>query len=220
MSNELVNLSDLGIEVPEENKELAELSKSAITYLPQLRVYGSEADIVKEGNFPMGHLGLYFNKENIVDLGKETNILVIHFRPRAAILLSGEPPTNFYDIKSNNFQDIVEKAKNRISGHQFGLEYFMYFFAIEKFGLFFMGNATLRRESDNVKSHTGKAITLEVKLIKDKKHTWHGCMTLSCDAPVKMPSKEDIVDNYNTYFTNPKDTDLDLVDDSSEERAR
>lgn len=216
--NELVNLSEMGIEAPEQSKAVEELS-SATTYLPQLRVYGSGSDIVKKGLFPMGHFGLYSAKGKVVDLGEQIDVLVVHYHPRASIMLSDEQPINYYDIESDNFNGIVEKAKNKVQGHQFGLEYLLYFAAIQKFGIFFMGNPTLRRESDNVKSHQGKAVTLKIKFIETKKYSWHGCEVLSCDAPFEVPPAEDIKATYETYFANPVDSEVDLAE-STDNRAR
>lgn len=218
MSTDLIQYGELGIPQPEESKELAELSAST-QYLPQLRAYGSEAAVVKESLFPMGHLGLYFTKDNIVDLGELTDVLVIHFRPRASIMISGEQPVTYYDMQSDNFNMVKEKGIKKAEGHQFGLEYLLYFAAIKKFGLFFMGNPTLRRESNNVKAHIGKAITFKMKLIKGKRHTWHGVEVIACDAPFDLPPKEIIKETYEKFFANPVDTELDLVE-GTEDRAR
>lgn len=219
MSNELVSYDDLGIPQPEESKQLTELSAST-AYLPQLRVYGFEAAVVKEGLIPGGHLGLYYTKDKIIDLGEQTDVLVIHFRPRASVMLSDEQPVNYYDMESDNFNDVKKKGEEKVPGHQFGLEYLLYFATPKVFGMFFMGNPTLRRESDNVRSHVGKALTLKMKLIKTKKYTWHGCEAFGCDTPFDIPDKELMKETYNKFFANPKDSEVDLAESSDEDRAR
>ena len=218
MSNELINLNELGIAVPEENKVMQQLTQAG-SYLPQLRIYGSEASIVKEGLFPMGHFGLYYAKDKILDLDTQVDVLVVNYQPRASIMLSDEQPVNYYDPTTENFILTLEKAKAKIPGHMAGYEYLLYFPSIGIFGLFFMGNATLRRESDNVKGHIGKAATLKIKLIKTKQYTWHGCETLACTVPFDIPPVE-ILKEANEKFKNVTDSNLSLSSSNEEERAR
>jgi hypothetical protein len=221
MTNELINLNEIGIPQEQESKAITELTQAG-GYLPSLRVFGSESGIVKEGKFPMGHWGLYFSADKVVDLSEQVDILVISFRPRASIMASDDQPINFFNPESDNFRTILERSKSKdgSEGHLAGLEYLIWIPSVEKFALFFMGNKTLRRESSNVKAFVGKAATLKIKLIKGKKYTWHGCETLSCEAPFDLPSSEEIKEVYETQFANTQDSDLNIVDSDEPERAR
>jgi hypothetical protein len=220
--NELINLNELGITQPSEAEEqaLAELTQAG-DYLPQLRVFGSESGIVKEGKFPMGHFGLYFSADKVVDLTEQVDILVIAFRPRASIMMSDDQPINYFNPESENFQRVKDKAKAKEEGFLAGLEYFVWIPSVSQFAIFFMGNTTLRRESSNVKARVGQAATLKIKLIKSKKYTWHGCETLGCDAPFEVPPGETIKGVYDSKFANPQDSDVNMAEEGSEaDRAR
>lgn len=220
MSNALINLNEIGIPQPteQEEKALAELTQAG-DYLPALRIFGSESAIVKEGKFPMGHWGLYFSADKIVDLSESVDVLVIAWRARASIMMSDDQPINYFNPESDNFNNIKEKSKAGEQGYLAGLEYFLYIPSVKKYALLFCGNKTLRRESSNIKAFTGKAATLKIKLIKSKKYTWHGCETLACDAPFDIPSGEDIKEVYDSKFANAQDSDVDIAEES-EERAR
>lgn len=217
MSTDLINLNEIGI-AQQDDKALTELTQAG-DYLPALRVFGSESGIVKEGSFPMGHFGLYFSKDKILDLSEQIDVLVIAYRPRASIMMSDDQPINYFDPENANFINVKDKAKAKTQGYLAGLEYLLWFPSVQHFGLFFMGNTTLRRESSNVKGYVGKAATLKIKLIKSKQYTWHGCETLSCDAPFQVPPNEAIKEVYDSKFANPKDSEVNIAEEETD-RAR
>jgi hypothetical protein len=222
MTDDLINLNELGIAQPSEEQEkaLSELTQAG-DYLPQLRVFGSESGIVKEGLFPMGHFGLYFQKDKILDLTEQVDVVVVAYRPRASIMMSDDQPINYFDHTTDNFNDVTSKAKAKVQGYLAGLEYMLWIPSVNHFAIFFMGNTTLRRESSNVKARVGKAATLKIKLIKSKQYTWHGCETLGCDAPLEVPPPEQIKEVYDTKFANPKDSEVDVAGAGEDEaRAR
>src|SRR3990172_379463 len=97
MTNEndyLVPLEGLGLQPLSVGGDLEALTRTS-DYLPQIRVYGASNDVVQEGKFPMGHLGLYFKKDNIIDLTEQFDCLVIYTRPRACVI-GGDTPISFY----------------------------------------------------------------------------------------------------------------------------
>jgi hypothetical protein len=217
--NDLINLNELGI-TKEESKELSELTSAAGGYLPAFRIYGSSSAIVKKGEFPMGHFGLYYSADKVVDVGDLVDVLVIAYRARASVMLSDEQPVNYFDPTSENFIAVKEKGKQKVQGHMFGLEYLLYLPSVKEYACFFMGSPTLRRESDNVKAHIGKALTLKIKFIETKQYSWHGCEALSCDTPFDVPPTEDIKAVYDEKFANPKDSDVDLAEPDESGRER
>jgi hypothetical protein len=221
MSNALINVNELGIgqQTEEQQKAIAELTKAG-SYLPQLRIYGGNNEIVKEGKFPVGHFGLYYSRDKVVDLNTDIDVLVVAFRPRASIIMSDENPINYYDIASGNFVDTKDKAVAKVQGYQAGLEYLIYISNVEEFAMFFMGSPTLRRESDNVKAAIGHAVTLKIKFIKTNKFSWHGCETLKCDVPFNIPDGEIIKETYDKYFAKPKDSEVNVAPEGEEARAR
>jgi len=217
MSKELISADALGL-AARDSDEIESLTKTS-EFLPQTRIYGSSASIVKEGKFPMGHFGLYVSGDNIIDLGDQVDCLVVDWRPRASSV-GGDTPISFFGKfndgnweYSDGFTDFKDRAMSKQEGYLVGLEYLLYYPSLKKYGLFLMGNPTLRRESANVKALVGKAATLKIKLIKTAKFTWHGCTIFECTTPFDVPDKASILSEVNT-FRSPKDSDIEFVDDS------
>lgn len=227
MSDEgqLIPLEEFGVPAIKDDKQIDALTRTT-DYLPQVRVYGSESSIVKEGKFPMGHLGLYFSAENIVDMGDQFDCAVCFYRPRASLVV-GDQPISFYGnftdnawvCDSNEFQTFFAKAKAKEQGYLAGLEYLLWLPEVERFGLFFMGNPTLRRESALMKAMLGKAATVKIKLIKTKKFVWHGVSVLKCTTPFDLPDKDALLEEVDK-FKNPANSQVELADDSDSARAR
>ena len=224
MSTNLINFDELGIQETDEQAQ-AEFTSSG-SYLPSLRVYGSASTIVKESKFPQGHFGLYFTADKILDLGEQVDVLIIHYRPRASIMLSDEQPISYFNPESANFNEIKTKAqikgKDKPQGYMFGLEYLLWVPSVQHFSLFFMGTPTLRRESSDVLALKGNSATFKIKFIPSKQYGgWHGMETLSCDAPFEIPPNDVIKNVYYSKFANPRDSEIHVTDEGDEaDRAR
>jgi hypothetical protein len=220
----LIPVEGLGLK-PLGGGSLESLTRTS-EYLPQVRVYGASNDVVVEGNFPMGHFGLYFKKETITDLTEQFDCLVIYARPRACII-GGDAPVSFYGKQvgkdwefSKEFEEVKAKAMSKNNqGYLCGLEYLLWIPSVEKFALFLMGNPTLRRESDKVLALVGKAATLKIRFIKSKAgYSWHGASCFPCSTPlVPMPDQE-LMKKEIVSFTNPEETQVELAEE--EGRAR
>jgi hypothetical protein len=215
-----------GLDLAErESTEIDSFTRTS-EFLPQIRIYGSEATIVKEGKFPMGHFGLYVSAASVIDLGEQFDYLAVDWRPRASIV-SGESPISFFGrFKdgewqfSKEFIEVKNRAMSKQQGHLSGLEFLLWLPAIEKFGLFLMGNPTLRRESPNVKALMLKPATLKVKLIKTTKFTWHGCTVFNCTTPFNAPDSA-VTNAEVAKFRNPIDSEVEFDDSGSgSSRAR
>ena len=195
----LIPIEGLGL-APLTGGELDSLTRTS-EYLPQIRVYGASNDVVKEGNFPMGHFGLYFKKDTITDLTEQFDCLVIYGRPRACII-GGDAPVSFYGkqvegkwVYSEEFDAVKDKAMSKDNqGYLCGIEYLLWIPSVSKFALFLMGNPTLRKESDKVLSLVGKAALFKIRFIKSKAgYSWHGASVFGCSTPlVPMPDPEEM----------------------------
>ena len=213
----LIDLADLGIQTADEmSDEMAVLTKTS-DFLPQVRVYGSENNLVKEGKFPLGTFGLYHSSDKVVELGKEFNSICISSRPRACII--GDTPVSFYDFKSDSFTAVKEKSFAKADGHLVGLEYMLWLPSVACFALFFMGTITLRRESENVRAQIGKGLSLKIKLITGKKYKWHGCTAFPCSAPMDLPKEEDLRLEL-TKFQNPPAETVEVAKEPEGTRKR
>jgi hypothetical protein len=65
-------------------------------FLPRLQLFGSSSDAVKEGKIGVAHWGVVRGKDQLEDLGKETDILVIAGRAKA-LDIGGEKVVTSYD---------------------------------------------------------------------------------------------------------------------------
>lgn len=227
MAKDLIPFDELGLALPDQKQGALEKLTRTSDFLPQLRVYGSESDIVKEQKFPMGHLGLYISADNVLDLDEQIDCLAFTYRPRASII-TGDTPISFYSIESKEFTDIKDRAmKDKERGCLVGLEYLIYIPSIELFGLFLMGNPTLRRESVNLKALVDNAAgensiasaTIKVKLIKTSKFMWHGVTIFNCSTPLDWPEGSDLKEKI-ANFKNPRESEVELAEESSTDRER
>jgi len=216
-TTELIPMKALGLTLPSELNLPEALTKTS-SFLPQVRVYGSESSLVKEGKFPMGHFGLYHSANQIVDLGTSFSCINIWARSRASVVV-GEQPISHYKFESAEFQDFLNKAQAGEEGYLAGLEYLLWLPSVKNFALFLFGNKTLRRESANMKALIGRAATAEIKLIKTSKYTWHGCSIYPCSTPFDMPSMEDMQAQVE-IFKNPVESEIELATAKSSGRSR
>jgi len=213
----LVPLADLGLAPPDAMEgELDALTRTS-DFLPQVRVYGSETNAVKEGKFPLGHLGLYYSSDKIVDLTKEFDCICFSARPRATIL--ADTPVSYYDITSEEFISVKQQAMSGVRGYLCGLEYLLYIPSVEAYALFLMGNKTLRRESGLMKALIGCAATVKVKLIKTSEFIWHGAQVLPCSTPFPMPEREKLQTVIDD-FKNPVGSGQKLAKDENDTGGR
>jgi len=209
----LVPLADLGLAPADAmDGELDALTRTS-DFLPQIRVYGSETNVVKEGKFPLGHMGLYYSSDKIVDLTKEFDCICFSARPRATIL--ADTPVSYYDITTEEFISVKQQAMSGTRGYLCGLEYLLYVPAVEAYALFLMGNKTLRRESGLLKALIGHAATIKVKLIKTSEFTWHGAQVLPCSTPFQMPER-DKLQTVIDDFKNPVGSGQKLAKDGED----
>ena len=216
-NKQLIDLGDLGIQTADELAGELEVLTKTSDFLPQVRIYGSENNLVKRQKFPLGHFGLYHSSDKVEDLGEEFNCLCVAARPRACII--DDTPVSYYDHASKEFDDVKTKAFAKVDGYLVGLEYLVWVPSFAKFALFFMGSITLRRESANMQALVGKAGTLKIKLIEGKKYTWHGCECYHCSAPIALPDTNDLKAEV-VKFQNPASSDKELVKEDESGRSR
>lgn len=237
-----LTLKDLGIKQTESKGELDKKLLSNADYLPQVRVYGSQNEVVKEGLFPMGHFGLYITKDNIIDLGKSFDCLVITDRPRAMIITSAKP-VSYYDPESEEFNHVLAQSNAGKQGYAAGYEYLLWVPSVKQLGLFLMGSKTLRSRSAAVQAllHDEQGqpiedleqriITFKMELVRGKvrdketkeikEFTWHAPEVFKCSTPIDLPEIDDKFKKQVEDFKNPSDeSDMELADTEGEGRER
>lgn len=188
---------------------------SSSEFLPRFQLFGSNSDACKEGKIGIGHYGLV-NGEEIVDLGKEIDVLLVTWRPKA-LEISDDGVLAVHDTKHHDFARIKKTAGQPNSGCMFGPEFLLYVPSQEKFATFFAGSKTSRKKAPTIRTMLGGAATFKAELIKTKKFSWHGPVVTPCSTPLDLPPDEDI--NFEIErFVNPPEPKIETA--QTEERAR
>ena len=190
---------------------------STTVYLPRLQLFGSKADAVAEGKISMGHYGLVKDEE-IIDLGEEVDLVVIHWRAKA-LSIGGDAPISVYDPKSELFQEFKRQSTVKDSGCMYGNEYLVWIPESETFAHYHMNSKTARREGKKMKPLIGCAVTLKCHLIDPpaSKFKWHGPVILPCSAPLVMPTDELLRAEF-AKFSNPPTSEVEPAEEDDRER--
>lgn len=190
-------------------------SMSGSSYLPRLQLMTASSDKCKTGEFPINHYASV-SGQSYQDLGSETDILVIAWRPKA--LKMGDDIVACYDPESEVFRKIQLESEIKDSGCMYGPEFLVYVPAVKKFATFFLGSKSARREGNNVRARTGKAATLKSRLVEWKSYKWQAPECKPCNTPFDLPSTEDIKEQVEKFNNPPQQVVEEVV--PGEERAR
>ncbi len=192
---------------------------SSTSFLPRLMLYGANSDLVKEEKVQVGY-SLVEGKDTIIYMGREIEVFNLAFRPKA-LDMSGDPIVANHNHTSPGFKAIAYKADNeKNSKCVYGPEYLVWLPELEKFATFLMGSKTARRESGKMHSRLKKAATLKTKLYSNTDFKWHGPEIFPCSNVFQLPAGDEITDVV-TKFLNPKDEEIEVVEETGEaERPR
>lgn len=184
-------------------------------FLPRFQLFGSNSEACKEGKIGIGHYGLVVG-DDIVDLGKEIDVYVVTWRPKA-LEMADDAILAVHDPKSPDFERIKKLAGVKDSGCMYGPEFLLYVPSQEKFATFFAGSKTSRRESKNIRTVLGCAATFKSHLIKTAKYSWHGPVVTPCSSPLDQPDEAELAEQVEK-FSNPPAPKIETAD--TESRAR
>jgi len=198
--------------------ELADLTRSA-KFTPPLRVYGGESKVVKLGQFPLNHLGIYKSKDIIEDLGEQVEAVVIARRPRASILTS-DKPISFFKPGNPNYEHVKTRALSKEKNYLVGLEFLFWLPATGQFVTFFCGNATLRNEAAKINSQMGRHVIIKTKIISNTQNVWCGIETLACSEPDENLPAEQLFLETLDEFKNPLDSEVQMTDQTQNQQQQ
>lgn len=211
MSNELIPLENLGgVSKYADDKNFDAVSSGG--FLPRLQLMGSSSNAVKESKINQGHYALVKGKDQIEDLTKEVQVIVLAWRPKA-LEIGTETVLSVYNPKSEDFNRIALKSEESDSGCMYGPEFLVWVPSQKCFATFFMSSKTARREAPQLKGLMGKAATLKAQLIKAKKYAWHGPVVTPCSAPLDLPDMEKAREEA-LKFNNPPESDTEAAPDA------
>ncbi len=200
MANELlVPATALGVSKYSTEEAFAGVSTLG-AFLPRLMLMSGNSTMVKEDKIGSGRWGLVQGKE-VLDLTKETNVVVLGWRPKA-LKITDDEVVSIYDQKHPEFTKIAEQSEVKDSGCMYGAEFLVWIPSVKQFASYYMSSKTSRREAGPLKALMGAGATLKIQLIKNKKFSWHGPVITACTAPMDLPIMEDIQKEV-TKFNNP-----------------
>jgi len=205
-ADELI-LSELGTLAPSKYDDSTFDSLKAGAFLPRLQLMTSNSKLCKSGEFPINHYAFVQDQDH-KDLGKNVDILVCAWRPKAMDL--GGTVVSSYDETSETFKQIQNKSNQKNSNCMWGYEFLVWIPSVEKFGSYFCGSKTARREAPHVKARMHNRATLGSHEIKGDEYSWYGPTTSDCSTPFNMPGKEAFTAEVEK-FENPSDEGPELA---------
>lgn len=210
--NQLINVTEMGVSKHADDKTFDSMSSGG--FLPRLQLMGSSSTAVKEGKINQGHYALVRGKDQIEDLTKEVNVVVLAWRPQA-LEIGAETVLSVYNPKHPDFSRIAEKSEEADSGCMYGPEFLVWVPSHKVFATFFMSSKTARREAPQLKGLLGRAATLKAQLIKAKKYAWHGPVVTPCSAPLDLPNMEEAQVEVNK-FNNPPENETEKAPEAGD----
>jgi hypothetical protein len=172
--------------------------------LPRLQLFISSSEMVKTEKIGQNRYGLVTGKDQITDLGKEVDVLILTWRPRALDTSDRSNIRASSDINSDLFKDIQEKAGEQNSGCLYGPEFLLYVPMAEKFATCLFGSKTARNEARSVQAFIGKPATFKSRLIKTNEYSWQAMMIVGCSTPFDIPTKQ-VMQEVCEEFLHPKE---------------
>ena len=176
--------------IPNPYDEVYSAVVSGSAFLPRLQLFIANSAMVKEDKIAQNHYGLVIGKDQVDNLGKEVDVLLLSWRPRA---LDASDKSNIRassDVTSDLFKEIQENSKEKDSGCLYGPEFLIYIPAREKFATVLFGSISARNEARNVQPLIGKPCTFKSRLIKTPKYSWQSMIVTPCSTPFMVPTKE------------------------------
>lgn len=201
----LVPVESLGGELISADQDLlAELSTGS-GFLPYLQLFTLKSDAVADGKIPGGRYGLVREGE-IIDLGKELDVVIFTARARAFQKDAGGDVTIIYDKKDPEYARIASLQADKVKDCMAGPEIFLWVPREKTFATLFCGSPTLKRAARKFKPFIGgKACHLRVELIDNGKYKWHGPIIIPCSTPPAiLPTKEEAEEQVQKFKNPPK----------------
>jgi hypothetical protein len=171
--------------------EYYDLVASGGGFLPRLQLFIANSAMVKEDKIAMNHYGLVTGKDQVEDLGKEVDVLLLSWRPRALDTSDKSNIRASSDINSDLFKEIQELSGEENSGAMFGPEYLLWIASRQKYATVLFGSKSARNEARNVSKYMKAPCTFKSRLIKTPKYSWQAMLVTACSTPFLVPTQED-----------------------------
>lgn len=210
----IIHVPDVESAITQDDKAFDAAVQSG-SYLAYIQLMTANAGQCKSGEFPVNHWAMVASG-NYTDLGKEVDVLVLAWRPRAFEMTDDGGILSIYDPDNAEFQRIQEKADaDSGPGAMCGPEFLIWLPEQQKFVTCLMGTKSARREAPNLKARIKKAATLTSHLIETKRYKWQAPLIKPCTAELPMPSETEMVE-VMTKFLNPPKEERELAPETPE----
>jgi hypothetical protein len=224
MSNELVSAASL-TNLPSTDVTDLSAYQTESKFLPRLQLFGSNAQ-VKSGKIGPGRWGIPRGEE-VEDLGKEIDALVIGYRMKA-LDTNGEDNVVVYDVNDPVYQEIKTQAATYVpggSGCMEGPEFLLYIRGLG-FCNYFCMNKSAQITASNMRQFLPineqaaqragcepqgpQSCTLSAKFIEKPRLSWWAPEVAKCSTPVEC-DLEELVKQLNK-FLNPEVEEVETSD--------
>lgn len=243
MSNELIPVDGLfGDIIPTQDvselKKVEDLSQSS-SFLPRIQLYWRGPAVDKD-LIGKAHFGSPRSAEDIVDLGKNIDVLVLVRKAKAIDMSDTDNIIVSNDTESAEFKRIVDLADNtQDSGCAYGPTYLVYERSTGKFYEFFCGNKSARFESSKINTYLPvspamieagltdekeprgpKPMMLSSEYVTKGRYSWYVPKASDSLTPFdKTPSMEELKDQI-TKFLKKEDTEVETVSETEAKSKR
>jgi len=231
MSNDLIPFSFDDLAIVEDNTQIEALQEalSQTSYLPRLQLV-TKGKYVDTGKISPGHYGTPLaGGEEILDLGKEIDIIPFAVRPKALNMRNKEAIIENFDMASDTFQEIMKLSEVSDSNCMWGPSYLVYERNTGKFYEFYLGTKSARGESGKLNTflpvspaQAEKAgtetrgplpctLSARYAVNKSKGYGWHVPVMGKCSEPFTNPPTLDVIREQHEAFKSAKGTEIEVV---------
>lgn len=203
--NQLVKINELsGALIPQAQEAFDAVA--AASFLPQLKLGGSQSDPVKEGKVQMGN---YYTKtgESVEDVGKEIDCIPLGWQPKALDFSDRGNIVSTVDHTSDLFKEIKAKADQKDSDCLCGFEFLIWLKEPNKFVTFYLCSKSQKKVAPDLEKLLGVASTFKAKLVSYKDYKWHVPVFVECPTPMTPPSNEEINDAIIKFKAEPEEVE-------------
>lgn len=197
----------------QDDKDFASLAKN-LGFLPSFKLFNAQAKACQQRKITAGNFGLVKSKDDIVDLGPQTDVIPITHRLKA-VEKAGDQYLSYYQRSSEGFERAKAKADaDKNSGCMAGVEFLLWIPDHMTFALFYAFNTSNLAVADAIKALYLKATTFKSKFVETKKFSWFAPEVLICSTELITP-EQDLLNSTVKAFRSPKEATVEVDDDAS-----
>lgn len=207
-----------------EEKMFKDMAGGA-SYLPRIQLFTAASGLCKSGEFPQNSWGLTRTKDEVVDLGKNVEVVPIGWRFKALDLRSGDV-LSYFDATTENWQTVSQLSGVADSNCMSGVEFLLWLTELGEFCTFFAYNKSSKQEAPKIKGLINDTATLTSRFVPNKKEPKKAFQAPVCNKSTTPPASLPTNDEANAElakFKSAKDsviTTATAADDAATSRVQ